>query len=62
MTGTHVVDLVITDLGVFEIDKKGDGGMTLEKGKTWRFRYAVVVHPGDAASAGIAKLYKEYAR
>jgi 3-oxoacid CoA-transferase subunit B len=29
LTGTHVVDLVITDLGVFEIDKKGDGGMTL---------------------------------
>jgi 3-oxoacid CoA-transferase subunit B len=29
LTGTHVVDLVITDLGVFEIDKKGQGGMTL---------------------------------
>jgi 3-oxoacid CoA-transferase subunit B len=29
LTGTHVVDLVITDLGVFEIDKKGGGGMTL---------------------------------
>jgi 3-oxoacid CoA-transferase subunit B len=29
LTGTHVVDLVITDLGVFTIDKKGDGGMTL---------------------------------
>jgi len=29
LTGTHVVDLLITDLGVFEIDKKGDGGMTL---------------------------------
>jgi 3-oxoacid CoA-transferase subunit B len=24
-----VVDLVITDLGVFHIDKKGSGGMTL---------------------------------
>jgi 3-oxoacid CoA-transferase subunit B len=24
-----VVDLLITDLGVFEIDKAGDGGMTL---------------------------------
>jgi 3-oxoacid CoA-transferase subunit B len=24
-----VVDMVITDLGVFTIDKKGDGGMTL---------------------------------
>ncbi|GJE10712.1 MULTISPECIES: 3-oxoacid CoA-transferase subunit B [Methylobacterium] len=29
LTGTQVVDLVITDLGVFEIDKKGDGGMRL---------------------------------
>ena len=29
LTGTCVVDLVITDLGVFEIDKKGEGGMTL---------------------------------
>jgi len=29
LTGTRVVDLVITDLGVFEIDKSGDGGMTL---------------------------------
>jgi len=29
LTGTEVVDLLITDLGVFEIDKAGDGGMTL---------------------------------
>jgi 3-oxoacid CoA-transferase subunit B len=29
LTGTRVVDLVITDLGVFEIDKKGSHGMTL---------------------------------
>ena len=29
LTGTGVVDLVITDLGVFEIDKAGHGGMTL---------------------------------
>ena len=29
LTGTHVVDMVITDLGVFLIDKKGEGGMTL---------------------------------
>jgi 3-oxoacid CoA-transferase subunit B len=28
LTGAHVVDLVITDLGVFSIDKHG-GGMTL---------------------------------
>jgi 3-oxoacid CoA-transferase subunit B len=29
LTGTHVVDLVITDLGVFTIDKHGNAGMTL---------------------------------
>src|ERR1700749_635312 len=29
LTGAAVVDLVITDLGVFSIDKKGSGGMTL---------------------------------
>jgi 3-oxoacid CoA-transferase subunit B len=28
LTGAHVVDMVITDLGVFTIDKK-HGGMTL---------------------------------
>src|SRR5471030_1551341 len=29
LTGAHVVDLVITDLGVFTIDKHGNGGVTL---------------------------------
>ncbi len=29
LTGTQVVDLLITDLGVFEIDKRGGAGMTL---------------------------------
>jgi len=29
LTGARVVDLVITDLGVFEIDKKGGSGMRL---------------------------------
>ena len=29
LTGAGCVDLVITDLGVFTIDKAGDGGMTL---------------------------------
>ncbi|TDR89046.1 3-oxoacid CoA-transferase subunit B [Enterovirga rhinocerotis] len=29
LTGTRVVDLVITDLGVFAIDKKGSAGMRL---------------------------------
>ena len=29
LTGSAVVDLVITDMGVFTIDKEGSGGMTL---------------------------------
>jgi 3-oxoacid CoA-transferase subunit B len=29
LTGAGVVDMVITDLGVFTIDKKGGGGMAL---------------------------------
>src|SRR6187431_2122238 len=29
LTGAGVVDMVITDLGVFSIDRKGGGGMTL---------------------------------
>ncbi|MDQ4134863.1 MAG: CoA transferase subunit B [Pseudomonadota bacterium] len=29
LTGARVVDMVITDLGVFTIDKKGSGGMAL---------------------------------
>jgi 3-oxoacid CoA-transferase subunit B len=29
LTGQGVVDMVITDLGVFAIDKKGGAGMTL---------------------------------
>jgi 3-oxoacid CoA-transferase subunit B len=29
LTGANVVDMVITDLGVFTIAKKGAGGMTL---------------------------------
>ena len=29
LTGRRVVDMVISELGVFTIDKKGDGGVTL---------------------------------
>jgi 3-oxoacid CoA-transferase subunit B len=29
LTGAGVIDMVITDLGVFTIDRKGGGGMTL---------------------------------
>jgi hypothetical protein len=41
-------------------DKSRDGGMTLEPGQTWRFRYRVVIHPGDAAQAHIARMYERW--
>jgi hypothetical protein len=44
----------------FYRDKTRDGGVTLEPGQSMRFRYRVVVHPGDAKTARIADLYREY--
>jgi len=44
----------------FYNDKSRDGSMTLEPGQPLRFRYRVVIHPGDYQSAGIDKLYNEY--
>ena len=45
----------------FYADKSKNGSVTVAPGKTLRFRYRVVIHPGDTQSADIAKLYKEYA-
>jgi hypothetical protein len=46
----------------FYNDKTKDGSMTLKPGETWRFRYRVVIHPGDHTAAGIAKLYDEWVK
>jgi hypothetical protein len=46
----------------FEQDRSKDGSLTLEPGATLRFRYRVIIHPGDAKSADIAGLYSKYAR
>jgi hypothetical protein len=56
--------------GVFTNDKSNNGSVTLEpqsrsgaaSGDSLHFRYRVVVHPGDAQSAGIAKLWDDFAR
>ncbi|MBM3726857.1 MAG: hypothetical protein FJW40_15730 [Acidobacteria bacterium] len=44
----------------FYRDKSKNGGMTLEPGKSMRFRYRVVIHAGDTAAAGIAEKYKAF--
>jgi len=44
----------------FYDDKSRNGSVTVEPGNTLRFRYRVIIHPGDAASANIAAMYKKY--
>jgi hypothetical protein len=46
----------------FTGDKSQDGSLTIEPGQTLRFRYRVVIHPGDVKSANIAALYQKYAQ
>jgi hypothetical protein len=46
----------------FSGGKEPDGSMKLKPGETLRFQYRVVIHPGDAAGAHIADLFKEYAK
>ncbi len=47
-------------LQVFTRDKTQDGSLTLEAGQTARFRYRVIIHPGDAQTAEIGKLWSAY--
>jgi len=42
----------------FTEDAAADGGLKLTRGQTLRFRYRVVLHTGDAASAKIQDLYR----
>ena len=44
----------------FYDDKSRNGSITLPPSETLRFRYRVVIHPGDDQSAGIARMYDEY--
>jgi hypothetical protein len=37
-----------------------DGSMTLKPGDKIRFRYRVVIHPGNAKDANLARLYASY--
>jgi hypothetical protein len=46
----------------FENDKSKDGSFVIEAGKTARFRYRVIIHPGDTASADIGKAFEVYSK
>jgi hypothetical protein len=45
----------------FTNKKEPDGSVSLKPGEQLHFKYRVVIHPGDTASAHIADLYKEWA-
>ncbi len=42
-------------------DKTADGRLTVEAGNSIRFRYRVIIHPGDYAAAKIASEYTKFA-
>jgi hypothetical protein len=44
----------------FTRDKTKDGSLTLEPGKSVRFRYRVVIHPGETADTKIAEMFAQY--
>ncbi|MGA2198217.1 MAG: PmoA family protein [Bryobacteraceae bacterium] len=56
--GLHAAN--IFGLHDFTGDKSQDGSMTVEPGSELHFRFRVVIHAGDTASAGIAELYGKY--
>jgi len=44
----------------FHADKSRNGSVTVEPGGKLRFRYRVVIHPGDTREARVAELYRKY--
>jgi hypothetical protein len=46
----------------FENDKTKNGEMKLGKGGAVRFRYRLIIHPGDATDAKIAEEFAKYAK
>jgi len=41
-------------------DKSASGSMTVDPGQSLRFRYRVIIHPGDFQSANIAEEFQKY--
>ena len=69
LTGTTTVRAVVagrpdatTIFGVLGIDTRRHGSMTVDAGKTLRYRYRVIIHPGDAKSADIAGMYRTWTK
>lgn len=50
--------------GIHDFERKKElvGEKSLKKGESLRFRYRVVIHPGDSVSANIADTYAKYAK
>jgi hypothetical protein len=48
-------------LSVFTRDKSQNGEMKLQPGEKMRFRYRVVIHPGDVKTGNVAALWEKYA-
>lgn len=44
----------------FNNDKSQAAAITLEPGKSLRYRYRVIIHPGDVTTANVAKLWDKY--
>jgi Family of unknown function (DUF6807) len=45
----------------FTNDKSRDGSLTIRPGQPLRFRFRVLIHPGDTNAAGIREAYARYA-
>ena len=46
----------------FENDKSRDGSLTIRPGQPLRFRYRVIIHPGNSIQAGIREAYEAYTK
>ena len=49
-------------LSAFTNDKTQDGSVTLEPGKSLRYRYRVIIHEGDVKDANIAAQWDKYTK
>jgi hypothetical protein len=49
-------------LSVFTNDKSQDGSITLAPGKSLRYQYRVIIHPGDVKDANIAAEWARYTK